>query len=125
MIRTCERMLSDQSGKDEMLDLESVARRGDDLLSGRHFFAERRYGLGSPRTKAFMSWWLVVLAIGAAVFYAFLTGAAQHVFLGDVTRITWATAALAVVVTVILGHAAYGLVTLSKNRRFSTVAQRG
>ena len=57
--------------------------------------------------KTFMSWWLAVLGIGAALFYAFETGAAQHVFLGDVTRVTWLTAALALVVTVVLGRAAH------------------
>ena len=59
-----------------------------------------------PR-RAFMSWWLVVLGIGAALFYAFAIGAAQHVFMGDITRITWVTAALALFATAVVGRATY------------------
>ena len=62
-----------------------------------------------PPARAFMSWWLVVLGIGAALFYAFSIGAAQHVFLGDVTRITWVTAALAVLASAVVGRATYDL----------------
>jgi len=54
-----------------------------------------------------MSWWLVVLGIGAALFYAFAIGAAQHVFMGDITRITWVTAALALFATAVVGRATY------------------
>jgi hypothetical protein len=57
--------------------------------------------------KAFMSWWLAVLGIGAALFYAFAIGAAQHVFMGDITRITWLTAAVAVLATGVIGRALY------------------
>jgi hypothetical protein len=56
--------------------------------------------------KTFMSWWLAVLACGAAILYAVATGAAGPVFTGDVTRITWITAALALVATLIIGRAA-------------------
>lgn len=57
--------------------------------------------------KTFMSWYLSILAMAATLFYAFWTGAAQHVFLGDVTRVTWLTVALALVATAILGRAAH------------------
>jgi drug/metabolite transporter (DMT)-like permease len=90
-----------------MLDLETIGAHGDDRSHPRLSSGTRRSREDSSRRKAFMSWWLAVLAIAAAVLYAFSTGAAQHVFLGDVTRITWATAALALVVTIVLGRAAY------------------
>jgi hypothetical protein len=84
-----------------------MVTHGDDVGHPRLSAVRQRYGGDSPRRKAFMTWWLVVLAIAAVVLYAFWIGAAQHVFSGDITRVTWATAALALVVTVVLGRAAY------------------
>jgi hypothetical protein len=57
--------------------------------------------------KTFMSWWLAVLSCAAVILCAVATGAARHVFLGDVTRITWVTAALAIMATGVLGRAAH------------------
>jgi hypothetical protein len=87
-----------------MSNLETFWTSGE---APRTSSATRRYGENSQPKKAFMSWWLAVLAMGAAGYYAFATGAAQHVFMGDITRITWVTAALALVATVVLGRAAY------------------
>ena len=81
--------------------LETPERHGS-------FVTSRAVRLRRPG-RAFMSWWLVVLGIGAALFYAFSIGAAQHVFLGDVTRITWVTAALAVLASAVVGRATYDL----------------
>ena len=90
-----------------MLDIATIDVQGDDQGHPRLPSAIRGRRDDLQRRKTFMSWWLAVLAIAAAILYAFWTGAAQHVFLGDVTRVTWATAALALAVTVILGRAAF------------------
>jgi hypothetical protein len=70
-------------------------------------FVISRIGRMRRAGRAFMTWWLAVLGIGATIFYTFAIGAAQHVFMEDVTRITWVTAALAVFATVVIGRAAY------------------
>ena len=73
--------------------------------------------------KTFMSWWLAVLGSAAAILYAVATGAAGRVFLGDVTRITWATAALAVAATVVLGRAAASGKDLARAREIGLFAE--
>jgi hypothetical protein len=89
-----------------MLDL-TITRQAREAPERHSPFVISRIGGMARQGKAFMGWWLAVLGIGAAVFYAFAIGAAQHVFMGDVTRITWATAALAIFATAIIGRAAY------------------
>jgi hypothetical protein len=90
-----------------MSTTETTGRRGEIRVFPRPSLVQTPDREEARAKSTFMSWWLAVLAIAAAVFYAFLTGAAQHVFMGDVTRITWATAALALIVTAVLGSAAY------------------
>jgi MotA/TolQ/ExbB proton channel family len=90
-----------------MLELETTGTRGEIRVFPRPSLVEPRHTVEARPRRTFMSWWLAVLAIAAAVLYAFLTGAAQQVFMGDVTRVTWATAALALIVTAVLGRAAY------------------
>ena len=89
-----------------MLDLTITRETRETPERHAPFVASRAVKVRRPG-KAFMSWWLVVLGIGAALFYAFAIGAAQHVFMGDITRITWVTAALALLATIVVGRATY------------------
>jgi len=90
----------------QMLDLMTT-RESRETPERDASFVISRVGRARLPAKSFMSWWFTVLGIGAAIFYAFAIGAAQHVFAGDVTRITWATAGLAIFATAVIGRAAY------------------
>jgi hypothetical protein len=89
-----------------MLDL-TITREARETPERHGPFAISRIGAMRREGRAFMTWWLAILSIGATVFYTFAIGAAQRVFAEDITRITWATAALAVFATAIIGRAAY------------------
>jgi hypothetical protein len=90
----------------KLLDL-TITREAREASERDSHFSISRIGGRRWQGKAFMSWWLTVLGIAAALFYAFVIGAAQHVFMGDITRITWATAALALFATAVIGRAVY------------------
>jgi hypothetical protein len=73
--------------------------------------------------KTFMSWWLAVLACASAILYALATGAAGRVFIGDVTRLTWVTAGLALLATLVIGRAAYSGEDMARTLDFGLFAE--
>lgn len=59
--------------------------------------------------KHFVRWWLLMLAIGVAVFWGFHTGIIQAITSVDVTHLTSINAVLFLLVSGVLGYTTYNL----------------